>query len=67
MLAHFFFGFEIWANPVFTGEVSKTGAIFLGYAKGALFTPLQCNFQKLLRCNREENVQDGYTGGGVYM
>ena len=30
-----FFGFEIWANPVvfFSGGVSKTGTILLGYVK----------------------------------
>ena len=33
-------------------------------ATGALFHPrLKCNFQKLLRCHREENFQHGYTGG----
>ena len=44
-----FFGFEIWANSVFSRGVSKTGVICLGYIKlrptVALFHPLlQCNF-----------------------
>ena len=31
-------------------------------ATGATFHPrLQSNFQKLLRCHREENFQHGYT------
>ena len=32
MLVHFF-GFEIWADPVFFWGVSKTGPTFLGYVK----------------------------------
>ena len=67
MLVQFFF-VETWANPIFFfwgggGWLSDTCAIFfLDVTTGAIFHPrLQCNFQKLLRCHREENLQHGYT------
>ena len=53
-----FFGFEIWADPIYFWGCRKLALFYLGYIKAtatvALFHPrLQCNFQKLLRCHRE--------------
>ena len=66
MFVHIF-GFEIWADPVFSGGGRvKNWRYFFRLRKatviGALFHPrLQCNFQKLLRCHQEETLQPGYT------
>ena len=49
----------------FSGGVQKLALFFRLHkatATVALFHPqLQCNFQKLLRCNHKYNLQPGYT------